>query len=50
MKSPNSLQIYSTVSVKKYYVVAFFNVVQQQAIGKVEIQLCLCADNFCLQQ
>jgi len=33
------------------YPVAFFKVLQQQTIGKVEnLITCLWADNFCLQQ
>jgi len=50
MKLPHSLQIYSTVSVKKC-VFAFFNVMQQQTIGEVGNSIThLWANNFCLPQ
>jgi len=36
---------------EEMYVVAFFKVVQQQTIGEVGNSIiCLCEDNFCLQQ
>jgi len=50
MKLPHALQISSSF-VKKVYAVAFFNVVQQQAIDNIENSImCLWADNICLQQ
>jgi len=36
---------------EEVYAIVFFKVVQQQTIGKVGNSImCLCADNFCLQQ
>ena len=50
MKLLHTLQIYSTVSVKKC-AVSFFKVLQLQTIGKVgNLIMCLWADNFRLQQ
>jgi len=50
MKLPHELQIYSTVFCEEMYAVAFFKVVQQRTIGKVENSMYLWTDNFCLQQ
>jgi len=51
MKLLHAWQIYSKVFCEEVYVVVFFKVVQQQAIGEVgNSTMCLWADNFCLQQ
>jgi len=53
MKLPHALPIYSTVSVKKCYVVAFFQgraATNRRWSGKFNSITCPWADNFCLLQ